>query len=185
MSTWRWCLTSGASRADSVSWPECHPAWRFRPLPGASAMATMPTLSPAVPVAAIRLPSPISQPSARPNLPGVWRRTRPMTVVVEEIRLNLPHVELAAHLYGPEDGRPVLALHGWLDNAATFSRLAPRLQGLRIVALDFAGRGHSGHRGPGAGYQLWDYAVDVLLVAEELGWQRFLLLGHSLGGIIA
>ena len=37
----------------------------------------------------------------------------------------------------------------------------------------------------GAGYQLWDYAVDVLLVAEELGWQRFSLLGHSLGGIIA
>ena len=108
-----------------------------------------------------------------------------MTARVEEIRLNLPHVELAAHLYGPEDGRPVLALHGWLDNAATFSRLAPKLQGLRIVALDFAGHGHSAHRGAGAGYQLWDYVMDVLLVAEELGWQRFSLLGHSLGGIIS
>jgi len=108
-----------------------------------------------------------------------------MTARVEEIRLNLPHVELAAHLYGPEDGRPVIALHGWLDNAATFSRLAPKLHGLRIVALDFAGHGHSGHRGPGAGYQLWDNVMDVLLVAEELGWQRFSLLGHSLGGIIS
>ena len=108
-----------------------------------------------------------------------------MTARVEEIRLNLPHVELAAHLYGPEDGRPVLALHGWLDNAATFARLAPKLEGLRIVALDFAGHGHSAHRGAGAGYQLWDYVMDVLLVAEELGWQRFSLLGHSLGGIIS
>lgn len=108
-----------------------------------------------------------------------------MSLRVEEVRFNLPHIELAAHLYGPEDGQPVLALHGWLDNAMTFARLAPRLPGLRIVALDLAGHGHSGHRGQGAGYQLWDYALDVLLVAEELGWQRFALLGHSLGAIVS
>jgi len=108
-----------------------------------------------------------------------------MTVEIEEVRFNLPHIELAAHLYGPEDGQPVLALHGWLDNAMSFARLAPRLPGLRIVALDFAGHGHSGHRPVGAGYQLWDYALDTLLVAEELGWQRFALLGHSLGAIVS
>lgn len=108
-----------------------------------------------------------------------------MTVAVEEIRLNLPHIELAAHLYGPEDGQPVLALHGWLDNAMSFARLAPRLPGLRIVALDLAGHGHSGHRAAGAGYQLWDYAQDVLAVADQLGWSRFALLGHSLGAIVA
>jgi len=108
-----------------------------------------------------------------------------MSVHVEEIRLNLPHIELAAHLYGPEDGQPVLALHGWLDNAMSFARLAPKLDGLRIVALDLAGHGHSGHRAAGAGYPLWDYALDALLVAEQLGWQRFSLLGHSLGAIVA
>ena len=96
-----------------------------------------------------------------------------MTVEIEEVRFHLPHIELAAHLYGPADGQPVLALHGWLDNSMSFARLAPRLPGLRIVALDFAGHGHSGHRPAGAGYQLWDYALDTLLVAEELGWQRF------------
>ncbi|KHL74406.1 alpha/beta hydrolase, partial [Pseudomonas putida] len=40
-------------------------------------------------------------------------------------------------------------------------------------------------RPPGAGYALADYAHDVLRVAEQLGWQRFALLGHSLGAIIA
>ncbi|MCQ4347356.1 alpha/beta hydrolase [Pseudomonas stutzeri] len=108
-----------------------------------------------------------------------------MACAVEEIRLNLPHIELAAHLYGPEDGKPVLALHGWLDNAMSFARLAPRLPGLRIVALDLAGHGHSAHRAPGAGYQLWDYAQDVLAAADQLGWPRFALLGHSLGAIVA
>lgn len=108
-----------------------------------------------------------------------------MSAHVEEVRLSLGHIELAAHLFGPEDGLPVIALHGWLDNANSFARLAPQLKGLRILALDLAGHGYSQHRPPGAGYALADYAHDVLRVAEQLGWQRFALLGHSLGAIIS
>ncbi|WAJ35548.1 alpha/beta fold hydrolase [Pseudomonas sp. GOM7] len=108
-----------------------------------------------------------------------------MSLAFEEVRLSLPHIELAAHLYGPEDGRPVIALHGWLDNAATFAHLAPRLHGVRIVALDFAGHGHSDHRPAGTDYALWAYAHDVLMVAEQFGWQRFSMLGHSMGAITA
>lgn len=108
-----------------------------------------------------------------------------MSLNFEEVRLSLPHTELAAHLYGPEDGVPVIALHGWLDNAASFARLAPKLPGLRIVALDFAGHGHSDHRPPGGSYAIWDYAHDVLQVAEQFGWQRFSLLGHSMGAIVS
>lgn len=62
-----------------------------------------------------------------------------MSAQVEEIRLSLGHIELAAHLFGPEDGLPVIALHGWLDNANSFARLAPQLKGLRIVALTWPG----------------------------------------------
>ena len=108
-----------------------------------------------------------------------------MSVVFEEVRLSLPHIEVAAHLYGPENGQPVIALHGWLDNAATFTRLAPLLDGLRIVALDLPGHGHSEHRPRGAAYNIWDYAHDVLQTAEQFGWQRFSLLGHSMGAIVA
>ncbi|AIR90371.1 alpha/beta hydrolase [Pseudomonas cremoricolorata] len=108
-----------------------------------------------------------------------------MSVQVEELRLDLGHIELAAHVFGPVDGLPLIALHGWLDNANTFARLAPRLRGLRVVALDLAGHGHSAHRPLGASYTLADYAHDVLQVAEQLGWQRFALLGHSLGAVIS
>lgn len=108
-----------------------------------------------------------------------------MTCSVEEVRLSLPHIELAAHLFGPQGGQPVIALHGWLDNANSFARLAPKLHGLRILALDMAGHGHSDHRPPGTGYGLPDYAHDVLQVAQQMGWQTFSLLGHSLGAIVS
>lgn len=108
-----------------------------------------------------------------------------MSTPVEEVRLNLGHIELAAHLFGPADGLPVIALHGWLDNANSFARLAPRLTGLRIVALDLAGHGYSEHRPAGAGYAPADHVHDVLRVAELLGWQRFGLLGHSMGAIVS
>ncbi len=108
-----------------------------------------------------------------------------MSVAFEEIRLRLPHIELAAHLYGPEDGLPLIALHGWLDNSMSFARLAPRLEGVCIVALDQAGHGHSEHRPAGADYSLWEYAHDVLQVAEQFGWKRFGLLGHSMGAIVS
>lgn len=104
---------------------------------------------------------------------------------VDNIRIQLPHIELAAKVYGPADGEPVLALHGWLDNAMSFERLAPKLENLRIVALDMAGHGFSQHRSLDASYQLWDYAMDAFLAADHLGWDKFSLLGHSLGGIVS
>ena len=91
---------------------------------------------------------------------------------------------LAAQEWGSAGGLPVLALHGWLDNSASFDRLAPLLPGLHLVALDMAGHGQSSHR-PGAGlYSFWDDIQDLLAVADELGWQEFVLLGHSRGAII-
>ncbi len=103
----------------------------------------------------------------------------------QETRFVLPHITLAAREYGPADGIPVLALHGWLDNAMTFERVAPHLSGVRLVMLDMAGHGLSEHRSAGSSYPIWDYARDALLVADQLGWERFALLGHSLGAITA
>ncbi|CAM3511593.1 alpha/beta hydrolase [Parendozoicomonas haliclonae] len=87
--------------------------------------------------------------------------------------------------WGDENAPVVLALHGWLDNAASFSRLAPQLEGMRIVAVDLAGHGHSDHRGVGADYPLWSHIPDVLAIADQLGLEKIHLLGHSMGAIIA
>lgn len=97
-----------------------------------------------------------------------------------ERNIDLPGLRLAAACWGPEDGVPVLALHGWLDNAASFERLAAHLSGIQLVALDLAGHGGSQHRADGA-YLFIDYVAEVAAAIEALGWERCALLGHSLG----
>lgn len=101
-----------------------------------------------------------------------------------EIRFTLPSIEIAGKVWGEPGGLPVIGLHGWLDNAATFDLIAPHLQGVHLVALDLPGHGLSDHL-PAGGYSLWQQAATVLQVADDLGWERFALLGHSMGGIIS
>ena len=102
-----------------------------------------------------------------------------------ERTFDLPGLTLAAREWGAAGNPPVVALHGWLDNAGSFDLLAPLLDRLHIVALDSAGHGHSGHRSADAGYNIWQDVPDVFAVADRLGWQRFALLGHSRGAAIA
>lgn len=53
-----------------------------------------------------------------------------------------------------------------------------------IVALDLAGHGMSSHR-QSEDYGLWRYVEDADQVAEQLGWQKHALIGHSMGGAAA
>lgn len=82
---------------------------------------------------------------------------------------------------------PLLALHGWLDNAASFLRLAPLLAAeRRVIALDLPGHGRSAHLPERAArYHVVDQVNVVLSVADALGFGEVDLLGHSLGAGIA
>lgn len=102
-----------------------------------------------------------------------------------ERRFTLPGLSLAAQIHGSAGERPVLASHGWLDNAGSFDLLAPKLPGCEIVALDLAGHGFSDSRSPDSAYNVWQDVGDLLDVANELGWQRCTLVGHSRGAAIS
>ncbi|MGH8234561.1 MAG: alpha/beta fold hydrolase [Rhodanobacteraceae bacterium] len=104
-----------------------------------------------------------------------------------ELRVATSFDELAALQWGDAEAPPLLALHGWLDNAASFTRLAPLLaQHRRVIALDMQGHGHSAHLPPDARrYHFVDQVDHVLDAADSLGMVRFDLLGHSLGAGIA
>ena len=101
-----------------------------------------------------------------------------------ELHLMANGMKFAGQEWGKAGDLPVLALHGWLDNSASFFVLAPRLKHLHIVAIDFAGHGQSEHRPGQMAYTPWDDINDVLAIADLLGWKRFALLGHSRGAII-
>ncbi|XP_077195422.1 serine hydrolase-like protein 2 isoform X2 [Paroedura picta] len=103
-----------------------------------------------------------------------------------ELKFLVPWGHIAAKAWGAPQGRPVLCLHGWLDNANTFNRLIPLLpKDHYYMAIDFAGHGLSSHRPPGFPYHFMDYVGDVRRIVEALKWRQFTLMGHSLGGTVA
>lgn len=101
----------------------------------------------------------------------------------DNFTLTVAGVSIAAKRWR-NGSRRVIALHGWLDNAASFDALAPSLKA-DVVALDLAGHGHSYHRTPQSSYNIWEDLPDILRVADELQWPTFDVIGHSRGAIIA
>jgi len=98
-----------------------------------------------------------------------------------ETGIETPLGNIAALRAGTEGATPVLALHGWLDNAASFVPLARHLHDLDLVAVDLPGHGRSAHLGVGSDYSFYGAVNAALDIADALGWDRFALLGHSMG----
>lgn len=103
-----------------------------------------------------------------------------------EIVYKLAHTELAGLQWLPKkiSDLNVLSLHGWLDNAASFSNLSPYLSDFSHIAVDLAGHGKSLHRSEGSFYHLWDYVLDVVSILNQ-SKQSVWLIGHSMGGAVA
>lgn len=90
--------------------------------------------------------------------------------------------------WGNPEGEPVLCLHGWLDNAATFHYLAPLLTQsghYRLIAIEFPGHGQSEHLHPAADYQFISgiSIIDGLLDVLKLEKPKF--LAHSMGAALS
>ncbi len=106
-----------------------------------------------------------------------------MSRVAEEFLITVAGVDIAGKRWRNGDQR-VFALHGWLDNAASFDVIAPLLYA-DVIALDLAGHGHSYHRTPQASYNIWEDLPDIVRIADALQWQTFDLIGHSRGASVA
>ena len=103
------------------------------------------------------------------------------TSAMREFSLDIPLGRITGLRAGTPGAPKVLALHGWLDNAASFVPLAPWLPGIELVAPDLPGHGRSVHLPQGADYSFAGAVNSVLDIADALGWELFALLGHSMG----
>lgn len=102
-----------------------------------------------------------------------------------EYRLNLAGCECAVAEWNPQGSILVFALHGWLDNLATFEWLVPFMPKVRLVAIDFPGHGHSAHLGEALSYHFIDgiHLLDDL--TTHFSPDKVFLLGHSMGGAVS
>jgi pimeloyl-ACP methyl ester carboxylesterase len=81
---------------------------------------------------------------------------------------------------------PVICIHGLTRNSADFDELAPWVasQGRRVVAVDVRGRGKSAIDPNPGNYKQSVYADDVIKLAHDLGIERAVFIGTSMGGLI-
>ena len=80
------------------------------------------------------------------------------------------------------DGRPVLLIHGWPLNGASWERQTTALlaAGYRVITYDRRGFGHSSK--PYVGYDYDTLARDTATLIESLNLQDVALFGFSMGG---
>lgn len=86
-----------------------------------------------------------------------------------------------------EGGRPVMLVHGFTANSDEVAGVVEPLAGAgwHAVAPDLRGHGRSDRPTDAGAYSFERMAADVLDLAGWLGWDRFALLGHSMGGGVA
>ncbi|ARP38837.1 alpha/beta fold hydrolase [Vibrio syngnathi] len=82
----------------------------------------------------------------------------------------------------------VVFIHGWLDNSASFTQVMLQVAKLdpnaHLIAIDLFGHGFSSHKA-GSYYPFHDYIDDLHQLVTKLSPNRLVLVGHSLGALIA
>jgi pimeloyl-ACP methyl ester carboxylesterase len=116
--------------------------------------------------------------------PGSWKARRIPSG--REKHIDRPDGSgLHAEILGKDEGPTLLFTHGWSLDGSVWNELVDILGSrYRIVVWDLAGLGRS--KGPTNGdFSLEKMAQDLAAVAENSGHGPLILVGHSIGGMIA
>ncbi|XP_023345890.1 serine hydrolase-like protein [Eurytemora carolleeae] len=105
----------------------------------------------------------------------------------EEIRIPTPYGHIAGKVWGEPGAKPILGLHGWLDNAATHDKLVKLLPpGYSKTSSSWIQvQLFSSHYPPGMHYKLSDGFTFIHRVLDHLQLDQSIIIGHSLGGGMA
>jgi len=103
-----------------------------------------------------------------------------------ELEVPAGDVTLRVRIAGqPDATATMIALHGGPGNSSDYMRSLEALagEGLAVVTYDQRGTGQSSE--PSGGYGMASYIADLEAVRQAVGVERFHLLGHSWGGVLA
>ena len=83
-------------------------------------------------------------------------------------------------------GPHLILLHGWSCSAAFWRDQSAALSdSFRVVTLDLPGHGAAAPRRPSGRWSMADFGADILAVADAIGAEDVVLVGHSMGGAVA
>ena len=106
---------------------------------------------------------------------------------MERLELPVGPFTFSARADGPPDGEVVLLLHGFPQTSYTWRYQLPALAaaGLRAVAPDQRGYSPGARPGDVSAYHPERLVEDVIGLADALGADRFHVVGHDFGGLVA
>ncbi len=78
---------------------------------------------------------------------------------------------------------PVFALHGWFGDQTAYAPMYDALSPEEFTYIFPSYRGYGGSRGFRGEYTVDEIARDLLALADSLKFDRFSLIGHSMGGM--
>ncbi|MBV8492095.1 MAG: alpha/beta fold hydrolase [Alphaproteobacteria bacterium] len=112
-------------------------------------------------------------------------RLQPAAKYAEVNGLRLRYLDWGRPEALPAKELTVVCVHGYTSSAEAFNALARRIQDRgHIIAMDVRGHGESAWSPDGA-YQYADQAGDLAAFVDQLGIDRFVLIGTSMGGVIS
>ncbi|RWS25305.1 serine hydrolase-like protein [Leptotrombidium deliense] len=106
------------------------------------------------------------------------------SVISKEIKIPTPYGHIAAKEFGDRSGHQILAIHGFMDNCATFDTLIPNIidkMNVHVIAMDEPGGGHSSKLPIGADLSQFTIIKEMKRVVNHLKWTNFSIIGHSYG----
>ncbi len=108
------------------------------------------------------------------------------SATVDERSVTVGDIDLVVAEAGT-GGRPFLLVHGFTGAKEDFTEWLDPLaaRGWHAVAPDLRGHGSSAKPESDDAYSFPLLAGDIVGLADALGWGRFALLGHSMGGMVA
>ena len=110
--------------------------------------------------------------------------TDPVELPDPDRRVEVGGVSLACDVRG-QGGTPLVLVHGFTGGRIDFADVIDELADARqVVAHDHRGHADSTNTGEADGYTIQVLADDLAGLVDELGLDRFDLLGHSMGGLV-